>query len=98
VLKASVHAQLQGHREVNLMIALVTSTSGTFKARVVSCDTANNTCVAKIAKQDNQTARMMHAQCNGGSNAAKEAKASDTVQRQKRAELHIFKQQVTIKK
>jgi hypothetical protein len=60
--------------------AIAKSSSGAFKgAVVVSCDTAKNTCVAKTAKEGNQTASMIYAQYNGAFNAAKELKPGDKI-------------------
>jgi hypothetical protein len=60
--------------------AIAKSTSGAFKgAQVVSCDTAKNSCVAKTAKEGNQTASMIYAQYNGAFNAAKELKPGDKI-------------------
>jgi hypothetical protein len=77
MLAAPVSSALYGD---DLARALATSTSGVFKSlAVVSCDAAKNTCVAKTAKEGNQTADMTYAQYNGGFNAAKELKAGDKI-------------------
>jgi hypothetical protein len=81
MLTGPVLAQPQDKGD-ELTKALATSTSGTFKAQVVSCNAAKNTCVAKTAKQGNQTASMLYAQYNGGFNAAKELKAGDQIRGQ----------------
>jgi hypothetical protein len=77
MLTATVFAQQDMDKVTE---AIAKSSSGAFKgAVVVSCDTAKNTCVAKTAKEGNQTASMIYAQYNGAFNAAKELKPGDKI-------------------
>jgi hypothetical protein len=75
MLTATVFAQ-----QDETIMAITGRTSGSFKAAVVvNCDAAKNVCVAKTAKEGNQTANMTYAQYNGSFNAAKELKAGDKI-------------------